>query len=178
MYVGCLISARRCLCYFFCYGGGTWLQGFLSGLLFWRRHVDLMPSPDKSTHPSDVRTSLCGLQAITEQPHHSRDGSNSSNSSNSITERAAMVTTTASNSIAAPAAMTTTTANSIATAAATATTTKAAIPTDTWHRPNVGPMLGQRCRRWTNISTTLGRCLVFVEVATATVNSNWAGALW
>ena len=34
-------------------------------------------------------------------------------------------------------------------------------PANTRHRPNVGPMLGQRRRRWPNIGSTLGRCLVF-----------------
>ena len=29
------------------------------------------------------------------------------------------------------------------------------------HRPNVGPMLGRRGRRWTNIGPTLGLCVVF-----------------
>ena len=34
-------------------------------------------------------------------------------------------------------------------------------PANTRHPHNVGPMLGQRRRRWTNIGPTLGRCLVF-----------------
>ena len=34
-------------------------------------------------------------------------------------------------------------------------------PANTMHQPNVGPMLGQRRRRWTNIGPTLGRCIVF-----------------
>ena len=33
-------------------------------------------------------------------------------------------------------------------------------PASTTHRPDVGPMLGQRLRRWPNISPTLDRCLV------------------
>ena len=34
-------------------------------------------------------------------------------------------------------------------------------PANTRHGPNVGSMLGQRRRRWPNIDSTLGRCLVF-----------------
>ena len=35
-----------------------------------------------------------------------------------------------------------------------------AYPANMRHRPNVKLMLGQRRRRWTNIGSTLGRCLV------------------
>ena len=34
------------------------------------------------------------------------------------------------------------------------------IPANTRHRPNVEPMLGQRRRRWANIGSPLGRCLL------------------
>ena len=34
-------------------------------------------------------------------------------------------------------------------------------PANTTHRPNAGPMLGQRRRRWANIGPALGRCVVF-----------------
>ena len=36
------------------------------------------------------------------------------------------------------------------------------LPANTRHRPNAVLMLGQCRRRWTNIKTTLGQCLVFV----------------
>ena len=35
------------------------------------------------------------------------------------------------------------------------------IPANMIHLPNIGPMLGQRRRRWTNIGPVLGECLVF-----------------
>ena len=35
------------------------------------------------------------------------------------------------------------------------------IPTNTIHRNNVGLMLGQRRRRWTNIKPILFKCVVF-----------------
>ena len=38
------------------------------------------------------------------------------------------------------------------------------IPANTTRRPNVGPMLGCRPRRWVNIGVTLGRCVVFVGI--------------
>ena len=41
-------------------------------------------------------------------------------------------------------------------ALATAGTPRGANAANTIHQPNVGPMLGQRRRRWTNIGTTLG----------------------
>ena len=34
-------------------------------------------------------------------------------------------------------------------------------PANTRHLPNIGPMLGQRLRRWPSIGPTLGRCLVW-----------------
>ena len=38
-------------------------------------------------------------------------------------------------------------------------------PANTRHRPDVGPMLDQRRRRWANNGPTLVRCLVFVKGA-------------
>ena len=38
------------------------------------------------------------------------------------------------------------------------------IAVSTRHRPKVGPMLGQRRRRWTSIGQTLRRCLVFAGI--------------
>ena len=38
------------------------------------------------------------------------------------------------------------------------------FPANKIHQPDVGPMLGQRRRRWTNIGPTLGRCVVFSEL--------------
>ena len=38
-------------------------------------------------------------------------------------------------------------------------------PANTIHRPNVGTMLGQRRRRWTNIVPALGWCIVFAVFA-------------
>ena len=35
------------------------------------------------------------------------------------------------------------------------------FPANTRYRPNVGPMMSQRRRRWLIIGTALGRCLVF-----------------
>ena len=35
------------------------------------------------------------------------------------------------------------------------------LPANTTHRPDVGPMLGRRRRRWPNIGPTSGRCVVF-----------------
>ena len=35
------------------------------------------------------------------------------------------------------------------------------LPLNMRHRPNVGPMLGHRLRRWPSNGPTLGRCLVF-----------------
>ena len=35
------------------------------------------------------------------------------------------------------------------------------IPANTTHRHNVGPMLGRRRRRWADVGSTLGRCVVF-----------------
>ena len=36
-------------------------------------------------------------------------------------------------------------------------------PANTKQRPNVGPMLGHRLRRWPNIGPALGRYLVFAR---------------
>ena len=36
------------------------------------------------------------------------------------------------------------------------------VEANTRHRPNVGPLLGHRLRRWPNNGPTLGRCLVFL----------------
>ena len=38
------------------------------------------------------------------------------------------------------------------------------IPANTIYRPNVGPLLGQRRRRWTNTGPTLARCIVFAWI--------------
>ena len=40
------------------------------------------------------------------------------------------------------------------------------IPVNTTHLPNVRPMLGQRRRRWANISQTLGGWVVFAGILT------------
>ena len=40
------------------------------------------------------------------------------------------------------------------------------IPANTRHSPNVIVMLGQRCRRWTNITATFGLRLVFAGYPT------------
>ena len=38
--------------------------------------------------------------------------------------------------------------------------TKAITPAETRHRPNAGAMLAHRLRRWSNITSALGQCLV------------------
>ena len=42
--------------------------------------------------------------------------------------------------------------------------TQACYPANTRHRPNVGPLLGHRLRRWPNTGPTLGRRLVFAGI--------------
>ena len=42
---------------------------------------------------------------------------------------------------------------------------RVSCPANTTHRPNVGPMLAHRLRRWANIGPTLGQRLVLAIVA-------------
>ena len=40
------------------------------------------------------------------------------------------------------------------------------LPTNAIYYPNAGLMLGQRLRRWPNINTALGQCIVFNSLVT------------